>query len=98
MQVNGIVHLRTHVPADAAVSLGWIAVGNPAIIRPPSAHEEIWKFQESLDFPGFVFGAERPSSGSSFMPKVMPRYEQMLRRRHKDDTDVCDGSFGPPAS
>ncbi|MEZ2128694.1 MULTISPECIES: gamma carbonic anhydrase family protein [unclassified Sinorhizobium] len=85
VQVNGIVHLRTRLEDDTVVPLGWIAVGDPAIIRPPSAHDEIWEVQQRLDFPGYVFGAKRPSKGETFMPHVMPRYASALRRWHSED-------------
>lgn len=85
VQVNGIVHLRTRLEPDAVVPLGWIAVGDPAIIRPPSAHEEIWAVQKVLDFPGYVFGMKRPEPGKSFMPDLMVRYADALHRGHADD-------------
>lgn len=88
VRVNGIVHLRTSLPAGACVPLGWIAVGNPARILPPEAHEEIWAIQKPLDFPGFVFGVERPPEGESMMPAVMPRYTVALRKWHQDDREL----------
>jgi carbonic anhydrase/acetyltransferase-like protein (isoleucine patch superfamily) len=88
IQVNGIVHLRSRLPPDAVVPLGWIAVGDPAIIRASTAHDEIWAVQKTLDFPGYVFGAERPEPGDSFMPEMMPRYADALRRWHADDREV----------
>ena len=88
IQVNGIVHLLSRLPADAVVPLGWIAVGDPAIIRPPSAHDDIWAVQKTLDFPGYVFGTERPKRGETFMPEIMPRYADALGRWHADDHEV----------
>lgn len=87
VRVNGIVHLRTVLPADAVVPLGWIAVGDPAEILPPEAHERIWAIQKPLDFPGTVFGVARPDEGETMMPEVMPRYAAFLRR-HMDDEAV----------
>lgn len=84
VRINGIVHLRTVLPADAVVPLNWIAVGDPAQILPPERHEAIWAVQEALDFPRYVFGVSRPRSGETFMPDVMPRYARALRR-HRDD-------------
>ena len=85
VRINGIVHLRTVLPADAVVPLGWIAVGDPAEILPPQEHERIWAIQKTLDFPKFVFGAERPAEGESLMPAVMPRYAASLRRHREDE-------------
>jgi len=59
VRINGIVHLRTVVAEGAVVPIGWIAVGDPAEILPPSAHDRIWQLQEPLDFPGTVYGLPR---------------------------------------
>ena len=80
--INGIVHIRTRLPPDAVVPLGWIAVGDPAEILPPAAHERIWEIQKPLDFPRYVFGVERPAEGETMMPDIMPRYARFLIRRH----------------
>ncbi|HYG91921.1 MAG TPA: gamma carbonic anhydrase family protein [Azospirillum sp.] len=88
VRVNGIVHLRTALPPDAVVPLGWIAVGDPAQILPPDQHDAIWAIQEPLDFPRYVFGVERPPKGQSIMPDVMPRYARALARRHAGDRMV----------
>jgi carbonic anhydrase/acetyltransferase-like protein (isoleucine patch superfamily) len=85
VRINAIVHLRTRVPADATVPIGWIAVGDPATILPPDKHDEIWAIQKPLDFPRFVFGVDRPPPGESIMPTIMPRYARAMAR-HRDDT------------
>ncbi len=87
VRVNGIVHIKTILPPDAVVPLGWIAVGDPAEILPPNRHEEIWAIQERLDFPRVVFGVERPPPGGTLMPEVMPRYARALGR-HKEDSEI----------
>lgn len=88
VRVNGIVHLRTVLPENATVPLGWIAVGEPAHILPPEKHDEIWAVQKPLDFPKTVFGVERPPEGESLMPDVMPRYARALARWHSSDTEL----------
>jgi carbonic anhydrase/acetyltransferase-like protein (isoleucine patch superfamily) len=88
VRINGIVHLRTRLAEGACVPLGWIAVGDPARILPPEAHEEIWATQKPLDFPAYVFGVERPSEAESMMPAVMPRYATALRKWHEDDREL----------
>jgi carbonic anhydrase/acetyltransferase-like protein (isoleucine patch superfamily) len=88
VRINGIVHLRTRLAEDAVVPLNWIAIGDPARILPPDAHEAIWAIQESLDFPRYVFGIERPTPGQTFMPQVMPRYAGFLARSHADDAET----------
>jgi carbonic anhydrase/acetyltransferase-like protein (isoleucine patch superfamily) len=84
VRINGIVHLRTRLPEDAIVPLGWIAVGDPAEILPPHEHERIWSIQQALDFPRFVFGVVRAPPGESIHPTVMPRYASRLRSHVED--------------
>jgi carbonic anhydrase/acetyltransferase-like protein (isoleucine patch superfamily) len=87
VRINAIVHIRTRLEQDAVVPLGWVAVGDPAEILPPDAHDRIWAVQKPLDFPGFVFGEGRPQAGESFMGRMMPRYGAALAR-HRDDRMV----------
>src|SRR5262245_55087440 len=60
VRINGVVHLRSVLPPDTTVPIGWIAVGDPAQLFSPDQHEAIWAIQRSLDFPGYVFGLDRP--------------------------------------
>jgi carbonic anhydrase/acetyltransferase-like protein (isoleucine patch superfamily) len=89
VRINGVVHLRTVLPPNTTVPIGWIAVGNPVEILPPDQHERIWSVQKPLDFPQYVFGVPRPSEGESIMPTVMPRYAALLHR-HKEDRILED--------
>jgi carbonic anhydrase/acetyltransferase-like protein (isoleucine patch superfamily) len=87
VRINGIVHLRTTLPADATVPIGWVAVGDPARILPPQEHEAIWAVQKDLDFPGYVFGLERPAAGKSLMPGISERFGRALGR-HRGDQQI----------
>ncbi|MFF8507733.1 gamma carbonic anhydrase family protein [Streptomyces sp. NPDC015492] len=87
VRINGIVHLRTVLPADSLVPIGWVAVGDPARILPPGEHEEIWSVQKELDFPGYVFGLERPPAGESLMPGIADRFGRSLAG-HRDDEPI----------
>lgn len=91
VRINGIVHLRTVLAPGATVPLGWIAVGDPAQILPPDRHDAIWAVQKPLDFPGYVFGVERPPEGQTIMPAVMPRYAAALARWHGADAEAGGG-------
>jgi len=84
VRINGTVHLKTNVPPDATVPIGWIAVGDPAEMHPPSEHNDIWKVQDPLDFPGTVFGLTRPAPGETNMPELTRRYARALTK-HKND-------------
>ena len=54
------------------------------MIRPPNDHDEIWAIQETLDFPGTVFGLERAPQGETIMPELTRRYTKALRRHLED--------------
>lgn len=84
VRINGVVHLRTVIPPDAVVPIGWVAVGGPAAILPPEEHERIWSIQERLDFPGFVFGLEREPPGETLMPELTRRYTRALSAHRAD--------------
>lgn len=89
VRIHGVVHVKTVLPPDAVVPIGWVAVGDPAEILPPSAHDRIWAIQEPLNFPRTVFGVERAPAGQTIMPEVTRRYARALGR-HRDDR-VLDG-------
>ena len=86
VRVNGTVHVNSHLAADATVPIGWIAVGRPARLFPPSAHEELWPIQQALDFPGTVFGLARPQAGGTIMPELTRRYAKALLAHREDKT------------
>lgn len=67
VRVHGIVHVNTLLEARAVVPIGWIAVGDPAEILPPSSHEEIWAIQRELGFPETVYGVERGADATTLM-------------------------------
>ena len=87
VRINGIVHVNSRLEADTTVPIGWIAVGDPATLFPPHAHEEIWEMQRELDFPNTVFGVKRPEPGSTSMPEITRGYS-VLFGRHLDDRVV----------
>ncbi|MEM7309930.1 MAG: gamma carbonic anhydrase family protein [Planctomycetota bacterium] len=84
VRINGVVHLKTLLPAGATVPIGWVAVGDPAWILAPDKHEEIWKIQEALDFPKEVFGVERSPDVGATQRAIMARYTRALGRHHED--------------
>jgi carbonic anhydrase/acetyltransferase-like protein (isoleucine patch superfamily) len=90
VRINGVVHLKTVLPPDSTVPIGWVAVGDPAEILSPDQHERIWSIQERLDFPGEVFGLERSAPGETIMRSLTSRYARALDR-HKGDREVGGG-------
>jgi gamma-carbonic anhydrase len=80
VRINGVVHANSVLDDEALVPIGWVAVGAPARILPPGAHDEIWEIQRDLDFPGTVYGVSRDA----------PARERMARQvawfgSHRDD-------------
>lgn len=85
VQINAVVHLRTVLPEDTVVPIGWVAVGDPALILPPHEHEKIAAARRELDFPGYVFGLDADTP--DLMVQLTERYGRGLAR-HADDTQV----------
>ena len=85
VRINAVVHLRTELPPDTVVPIGWVAIGDPLQILPPEAHEKIAAAQRELDFPGYVFGLDR--STPDLMVQLTERYGRSLSR-HADDQRV----------
>jgi carbonic anhydrase/acetyltransferase-like protein (isoleucine patch superfamily) len=84
VRVNGVVHLKTRLPEQATVPIGWVAVGDPASILPPDQHDAIWNIQESLNFPLVVYGYDRSEAN---MIKITERMAKFLKS-HADDQEV----------
>ncbi len=82
VRIHGVVHVNTALEAGAVVPIGWIAVGDPARILPPGAHDEIWAVQEGLDFPGTVYGlpARRARARADGAPDRLVRRPPRRRR------------------
>jgi carbonic anhydrase/acetyltransferase-like protein (isoleucine patch superfamily) len=69
VRIGGVVHVNTVLPPGTTVPIGWIAVGDPVRIYPPDQHEQIWETQESLDFPGTVYGVTRGTPAAERMSR-----------------------------
>lgn len=82
VRINAVVHLRTRLEQGSVVPIGWVAVGDPARILPPDAHDEIWEVQRELDFPGYVFGLDRDTP--DLMVQLTERYGRHLGRHAED--------------
>jgi carbonic anhydrase/acetyltransferase-like protein (isoleucine patch superfamily) len=83
VRINGVVHVNTSLPAGAVVPIGWVAVGDPAEILPPSAQDRIWAIQRDLDFVGTVYGIERTDTVEE-MAEITRRYAALFARHRGD--------------
>jgi carbonic anhydrase/acetyltransferase-like protein (isoleucine patch superfamily) len=69
VRINAVVHVNTVLEDEALVPIGWVAVGDPARVLPPSEHDEIWRIQKALDFPRTVYGLPREASARERMER-----------------------------
>jgi carbonic anhydrase/acetyltransferase-like protein (isoleucine patch superfamily) len=86
VRINAVVHVNSRLEPATTVPIGWIAVGDPAQLFEPGAHQELWEVQEAMDFPGTVFGLAREEAT---MDRICARYAKTFAR-HRDDR-VLDG-------
>ena len=82
IRIHGVVHVKSRLEAGKTVPIGWIAVGNPAQLLPPSEHERIWQIQEPLNFPLTVYGFERSQAS---MKKITRKLSQALDSHTAND-------------
>jgi carbonic anhydrase/acetyltransferase-like protein (isoleucine patch superfamily) len=94
VRIHGVVHVNTVLPAGATVPIGWVAVGDPAQVFPPGEHDQIWAIQESLDFPGTVYGTGRDTPARERMSRQAAWYAS-----HLDDRQLPQhpGGTDPPS-
>jgi carbonic anhydrase/acetyltransferase-like protein (isoleucine patch superfamily) len=85
VRIHGVVQVNTVVPPGQTVPIGWVAVGDPAQIFPPAQHDQIWAIQESLDFPGTVYGVARDAPATERMRRQAAWYGS-----HLDDRQLPD--------
>ncbi len=80
VRINGVVHVNTRLASGTTVPIGWIAVGDPASILPSNDHDQIWRIQRELDFPGTVYGVKRGPDGTLDMSEVTRRGVERAHR------------------
>ncbi|MFZ5642145.1 MAG: gamma carbonic anhydrase family protein [Bacillota bacterium] len=85
VRINGVVHIKTVIPENETVPIGWVAVGNPAKILPPDKHDEIWERQKPLNFPKYVYGVERKPDGETIMPEISEMMVRVLKSHIEDE-------------
>ena len=89
VRVHGIVHIKTRLPPDSVVPIGWVAIGDPAQIMPTQEHEKISEALAELNFPKTVFGLDRARLGETIMPQLTTRYSNSLRRHLSDNRQAA---------
>jgi carbonic anhydrase/acetyltransferase-like protein (isoleucine patch superfamily) len=84
LRINAVLHVNSALPEGAEVPIGWVAVGDPATMFPPDAHDEIWAIQRTLDFAGTVTGLAPDELSAGAMEALTATYAA-LYGRHRDD-------------
>ena len=80
LRINSVLHVNSRLEPRTVVPIGWIAAGDPAQLFSPDRHDELWEVQQSLDFPGTVYGVPRGIS----MRTIMARQAEFFAA-HRDD-------------
>ncbi|MER5180729.1 gamma carbonic anhydrase family protein [Streptomyces sp. NPDC002896] len=83
LRINSVLQVNSVLPPGTTVPIGWIAVGNPARLFSPDRHDELWEVQQTLDFPGTVYGVPRGTPLRDIMARQSSFYGA-----HKDDRVV----------
>lgn len=74
LRINSVLHVNSVLAEGTTVPIGWIAAGDPAQLFSPDRHEELWRVQEPLDFPGTVYGVARGTSMREIMRRQSRAY------------------------
>lgn len=75
VRINGVVHIKSHLPPGETVPIGWVAIGQPAEVLPPTEHERISQILQALNFRLTVYGLERSDAS---MQKITRGLSQAL--------------------
>lgn len=82
VRINGVVHVRSALPAGGLVPIGWVAIGRPAQVLPPNEHEVIWAIQKTLGFAKTVYGISHAEGG---MKAITERLSERLALHRGDE-------------
>ena len=83
LRINSVLHVNSRLEPGTVLPIGWIAVGNPALLFAPDRHEEFWPIQRDLDFPGTVYNVPRGTP----MREIMSR-QSTLYGSHQSDREL----------
>ena len=87
VRINAVVHLKTVLSSETTVPIGWVAVGDPAVILPPAEHEKIWAVQKPLNFPLTAYGYDRSEAS---MEKITRRMAEWLGTHREDQNGTTE--------
>jgi len=85
--LGGAVHIGCVVPPLTRIPIGWVAVGDPARLYPPSEAEAIRAGLAEVGggFLPFVFGVDDAGDRREQMQAALQRYTAAMARHHRED-------------
>ena len=86
VRIHGVVYVNTVLAPGTTVPIGWVAVGDPAEVYPPAQHQHIRAIQESLDFPGTVYGVTADTPAAERMSRQSAWFAAHRRDRILDES------------
>ena len=90
--LGGTVHIGCVVPPLGRVPIGWVAVGEPAVMYPPDQAEAIREAIAKVGggFLPFVFGIDEAADRREQMQAALRRYTAAIARQHGQDEVIAD--------
>jgi carbonic anhydrase/acetyltransferase-like protein (isoleucine patch superfamily) len=85
LRINSVLQVNSRLSPGTVLPIGWIAVGDPAQLFSPDRHEDIWAIQQTLNFPGTVYGADRTTTMQELMATQSEYYGTHLQDRQLPD-------------
>ncbi len=86
LRINSVLHVNSRLAPGTVLPIGWIAAGDPAELFSPDRHEELWAAQETLDFPGTVYGVPRGTPMRDIMARQSEYYGSHQEDRLIEET------------
>ncbi len=88
--LNGIVHVKSRLPAGSSVPMQHVAFGDPATIYPPDKAPEI---HAQMNFYSDVFNLE---AGDEVRARAAETYARFLRKAHAQDSPLPEHRSAKP--
>lgn len=84
IRIGGIVHINSELETQSIVPIGWIAIGKPAKLHPPSEHDLYNNRLAELDFAKTVFRVGKRLDGYMDIAEATTRYAKYLKSHLHD--------------
>jgi hypothetical protein len=83
--LRAAVHIGCRLPAGTRVPIGWVAVGDPAVLHPPEEVDAIRAgIEDAGGFIPYVFGTDPGLDRGEAMERALGRYSRALASHATD--------------